>query len=83
MEKKYRQLELLGWTFTITPMRFFLTGLALICLGTIIVRLVTGYQYVTNLTDETPWGLWIAFDVMTGVALAGSITPARTAPAPM
>ena len=71
MEKKYRQLELLGWTFTITPMRFFLTGLALICLGTIIVRLVTGYQYVTNLTDETPWGLWIAFDVMTGVALAG------------
>ncbi|MBQ5846235.1 MAG: polysulfide reductase NrfD, partial [Selenomonadaceae bacterium] len=23
------------------------------------------------LTDETPWGMWIAFDVMCGVALAG------------
>lgn len=71
MGKSYRQLELLGWKFTITPMRFFLTGLALLCLGVVVVRLVTGYHLVTNLSDESPWGLWIAFDVMTGVALAG------------
>ncbi|MBV1735707.1 MAG: Ni/Fe-hydrogenase cytochrome b subunit, partial [Candidatus Desulforudis sp.] len=25
----------------------------------------------TNLSDEWPWGLWIGFDVLTGVAIAG------------
>jgi Ni/Fe-hydrogenase subunit HybB-like protein len=39
--------------------------------ATVVLRLLTGFQYVTNLTDETPWGMWIAFDVMCGVALAG------------
>ena len=38
----------------ITVLRFFVSGLA----GT------------TNLTDTYPWGLWIGFDVMSGVALA-------------
>jgi Ni/Fe-hydrogenase subunit HybB-like protein len=28
-------------------------------------------QAVTNLNDEWPWGLWIGFDVLCGVALAG------------
>jgi len=61
----------MGWKFTVTPLRFVLTLFALACVAVVFIRLATGYQYVTNLTDETPWGLWIAFDVLTGVALAG------------
>ncbi len=35
-----------------------------------ITRFAFGLGAVTNLTDATPWGLWIGFDVMAGVALA-------------
>jgi len=35
-----------------------------------VVRFTHGLGAVTNLSDATPWGLWIAFDVMAGVALA-------------
>lgn len=35
-----------------------------------VVRFVRGLGPTTNLTDVSPWGLWIAFDVMCGVALA-------------
>ncbi|MBL7191829.1 Ni/Fe-hydrogenase cytochrome b subunit [bacterium] len=35
-----------------------------------ITRFVFGLGAVTNLTDQTPWGLWIGFDVVSGVALA-------------
>ncbi len=31
---------------------------------------IDGLAATTNLTDTVPWGLWIGFDVMTGVALA-------------
>jgi Ni/Fe-hydrogenase subunit HybB-like protein len=33
-------------------------------------RFIFGLGATTNLTDSTPWGLWIGFDVMAGVALA-------------
>ncbi|NQU04888.1 MAG: polysulfide reductase NrfD, partial [Calditrichaeota bacterium] len=33
-------------------------------------RYIFGLGAATNLTDATPWGLWIGFDVMSGVALA-------------
>jgi len=33
-------------------------------------RFFIGLGDVTNLTDEFPWGFWIAFDVIGGVALA-------------
>ncbi|MCR5176968.1 MAG: polysulfide reductase NrfD [Anaerovibrio sp.] len=67
----YKCFRILGWDFTITPTRFVLTGFVFLMVATVLLRLLTGFQYVTNLTDETPWGLWIAFDVMCGVALAG------------
>jgi len=35
-----------------------------------ITRFVFGLGATTNLSDTTPWGLWIGFDVMAGVALA-------------
>lgn len=34
-------------------------------------RYIFGLGVTTNLNDSTPWGLWIGFDVMGGVALAG------------
>ena len=46
---------------------WLLTGIA----ATIAVaRFARGLGAVTALTDDTPWGLWIGFDVMSGVALA-------------
>ena len=35
-----------------------------------IARFANGLGVTTSLTDSTPWGFWIAFDVMAGVALA-------------
>jgi len=35
-----------------------------------ITRFLFGLGATTNLTDTTPWGLWISFDVFSGVALA-------------
>jgi Ni/Fe-hydrogenase subunit HybB-like protein len=37
----------------------------------IVIRFWKGIGEVTNLTQEVPWGLWIGFDVVTGVAFAG------------
>lgn len=37
----------------------------------IVIRFMHGIGSVTNLTQEVPWGLWIGFDVVTGVAFAG------------
>ncbi len=35
-----------------------------------VVRFWRGLGATTNLSDAAPWGLWIGFDVMAGVALA-------------
>jgi len=35
-----------------------------------LARFVRGLGATTALTDAAPWGVWIAFDVMSGVALA-------------
>ncbi|MBZ0265377.1 Ni/Fe-hydrogenase cytochrome b subunit [bacterium] len=34
------------------------------------MRFFKGFASVTNLSDEFPWGFWIGFDVIAGVALA-------------
>jgi len=36
----------------------------------VAIRFLKGLGATTALTDSTPWGLWIGFDVMAGVALA-------------
>jgi len=46
---------------------WFILGVASIVA---VVRFVRGLGPVTALTDTTPWGLWIGFDVVGGVALA-------------
>lgn len=35
-----------------------------------VIRFARGLGATTALTDTTPWGMWIGFDVMAGVALA-------------
>jgi Ni/Fe-hydrogenase subunit HybB-like protein len=35
-----------------------------------LLRFIKGLGATTNLSNDVPWGLWIGFDVMTGVALA-------------
>jgi len=43
------------------------------------VRFIRGLGAVTNLSDQFPWGVWIGFDVMVGVALAaGAFTVSAT-----
>jgi Ni/Fe-hydrogenase subunit HybB-like protein len=53
-----------------TLVALFLTILWLSAIGIAISRFLFGLSYVTHLTDEFPWGLWIGFDVVSGVALA-------------
>ena len=63
--------------------RFFTAGtkilvvIAAIGIAVYIYRLFVGLGAVTNLDNQYPWGIWIAIDVVTGVALAaGGFTTA-------
>jgi Ni/Fe-hydrogenase subunit HybB-like protein len=55
----------------LTP--FNVISLPVIALGLalIVLRFAKGLGAVTNLSQEFPWGLWVGFDVVTGVAFAG------------
>jgi Ni/Fe-hydrogenase subunit HybB-like protein len=55
----------------LTP--FNIISIPVIITGIIIIgiRFWKGLGSVTNLTQDVPWGLWIGFDVVTGVAFAG------------
>jgi Ni/Fe-hydrogenase subunit HybB-like protein len=44
--------------------------LVVIGVAAMLYRFVFGLGAATNLSDGYPWGLWISFDVLTGVALA-------------
>jgi len=54
-----------------TPFNIISVPVILIGLVIIVIRFAKGLGSVTNLTQEVPWGLWIGFDVVTGVAFAG------------
>jgi Ni/Fe-hydrogenase subunit HybB-like protein len=60
--------------FTLTPAvtaAFAIAGLILaVGAYATIVRFFQGLGASTGLNDLAPWGIWIGFDVMTGVALA-------------
>ena len=62
---------------------FFTPGVIVLCLlalnGLVFLagRFLFGFAAVTHLTNQYPWGLWIAVDVAAGVALAaGGFTTA-------
>jgi Ni/Fe-hydrogenase subunit HybB-like protein len=70
-----------GWKFfleelkpkgkLITPFNLISIPVILVGLTIIVIRFWKGIGSVTNLSQEIPWGLWIGFDVVTGVAFAG------------
>jgi Ni/Fe-hydrogenase subunit HybB-like protein len=55
----------------LTPFNIISFPIVLLGLGLIIFRFWKGLGSITNLSQEVPWGLWIGFDVVTGVAFAG------------
>ncbi len=54
-----------------TPFNIISIPIMILGLILIVIRFWKGLGAVTNLTQEVPWGLWIGFDVVTGVAFAG------------
>jgi Ni/Fe-hydrogenase subunit HybB-like protein len=61
------------WTPGVLVMLAFMIAGAL----ALVARYVGGLGYATNLSNAYPWGLWIAVDVASGVALAaGGFTTA-------
>src|SRR5689334_22229787 len=55
----------------LTPFNVISIPIILVGLVILAVRFTQGLGSVTNLNQEFPWGFWIGFDVVTGVALAG------------
>jgi Ni/Fe-hydrogenase subunit HybB-like protein len=54
-----------------TPFNLISVPVMLLGAYYIFIRFTQGLGSVTNLSQEFPWGFWIAFDVITGVAFAG------------
>ncbi len=63
------QAQALGGRLLTKPFRALAALLGIAGL-LILYRLVNGLGQVTAMNDGYPWGLWIAFDVVTGTALA-------------
>jgi len=69
------------WKFIISELKprgkfltpFNIISIPIMILGLILIayRFWKGIGSITNLSQEIPWGLWIGFDVVTGVAFAG------------
>ena len=61
-----------------TPFNVISGTIIIIGIGLSILRFTVGLGAVTNLSDDNPWGLWIGFDLLVGVALAagGYVTSA-------
>lgn len=57
-------------TDRLTALKTVLWTLVGVLAAVTVVRFTYGLGAVTNLSDAAPWGLWIGFDVMSGVALA-------------
>ena len=55
----------------LTPFNLISIPVILLGIGILAVRFIYGLGSVTNLSQSYPWGLWIGFDVVTGVAFAG------------
>jgi Ni/Fe-hydrogenase subunit HybB-like protein len=53
-----------------TPFNVIAGIIVLVGIVLTIMRFTKGLGAVTNLSDNNPWGMWIGFDLMCGVALA-------------
>ncbi len=60
-----------------TPLTYLLVIIMAVGYSSSLIRFIFGLGSFTNLTDASPWGIWIAVDVAGGVALAaGGFTTA-------
>ncbi len=55
----------------LTPFNIISLPVIILGISLIVIRFAKGLGSITNLSQEVPWGLWIGFDVVTGVAFAG------------
>jgi Ni/Fe-hydrogenase subunit HybB-like protein len=55
----------------LTPFNIITAAILVTTVGILTIRFIFGLGSVTNLSQSVPWGLWIGFDVVTGVAFAG------------
>jgi Ni/Fe-hydrogenase subunit HybB-like protein len=55
----------------LTPFNVISAPVILVGLVLLVIRFTKGLGAVTNLSQDYPWGFWIGFDVVTGVAFAG------------
>ena len=55
----------------LTPFNIISVPIMLLGAGLLVIRFARGLGSITNLNQDYPWGLWIGFDVVTGVAFAG------------
>jgi Ni/Fe-hydrogenase subunit HybB-like protein len=63
----------------LTPWNIVATGILAVGLPLIAYRFWAGLGATTNLSQTAPWGIWIGFDMMTGIVLAaGGFTLAAT-----
>ncbi|MFH1076773.1 MAG: Ni/Fe-hydrogenase cytochrome b subunit [Pseudomonadota bacterium] len=51
------------------PFLFF-AAIILAFAGLTVIRFIFGIGKISNLSDGYPWGIWIAYDVVTGTAIA-------------
>jgi Ni/Fe-hydrogenase subunit HybB-like protein len=54
----------------ITPFNIIAAMILAVGIPVAVIRFTQGLQASTHLTNDYPWGLWIGFDVLCGVALA-------------
>ncbi|UCG52696.1 MAG: polysulfide reductase NrfD, partial [Candidatus Latescibacterota bacterium] len=55
----------------ITPFNVISFPIILLGIVLLVIRFTKGLGFVTEGSQDSPWGLWIGFNVVTGVALAG------------
>jgi Ni/Fe-hydrogenase subunit HybB-like protein len=62
----------------LTPFNLVAGTIVIIGLILTVLRFTQGLKATTNLSDYNPWGIWIGFDLLVGVALAagGYVTSA-------
>ncbi|MGD9306236.1 MAG: hypothetical protein PVF79_18340, partial [Desulfobacterales bacterium] len=54
----------------LTPFNMIAGIIVIVGLIVTVLRFTKGLGAVTNLSDYNPWGIWIGFDLLVGVALA-------------
>lgn len=55
----------------LTPFNVFATVILAVAAGILTLRFVKGLGAISHFSQFHPWGLWISFNVITGVAFAG------------